>query len=83
MVTKYVSRKPAKEKPPGNLLVLLKQDISITEQIKEVAGVIKEWCPELFKKDEPFPVVRMVKFKEGEIVYEVYKGSARAKAGPV
>ena len=83
MVTKYVPRKPPKEKPPKNILVIIKKGIPITEQIKDVAEAIKKWCPEIFKKDEPYPLVRMVKFKEGEIVYEVTKGSSRAKTGPV
>jgi len=83
MVTSYVPRRPPREKIPKNILLVLKKDIPITEQIKDVAEALRKWCPEIFKKEEPFPIVRMVKFKKGEIVYEVTVGTSRAKTGPV
>ena len=65
------------------MVVVLKKGISLIEQLDYVAGVIKTACPDLFKKTDSFPTVRMVKFKEGDIVYEISQGTSRAKTGPV
>ena len=82
MATKYIARKPPKNEPPQNILVILKKGISITEQINEVASALKNACPEIFKKKDPYPTIRLVKFKEGEITYEITEGKgSRAKVG--
>jgi len=83
MATKYIPRKH-ENIPTKKVLVLLKKGISLRAQIKDTADAIKKWCPEIFRKDDPYPTVRMVKFKEGEIVYEITEGKgSRAKVGPV
>lgn len=82
MVTKYIARK-IKPTLPKKVMVLLKKGYPITTHIQDAAKALKEACPEIFKKDEPYPTVRMVKFKEGEIIYEISQGLSRAKTGPV
>ena len=82
MVTKYIPRKP-KPTVPQEIMVLLYKDYPLRTQIKIAAEALKNTCPEIFKKDDPYPTVRMVKFKEGEILYEIAQGSSRAKTGPV
>lgn len=82
MVTKYISRKP-KPMLPKKVMVLLKKDCSITTHINDAAKALVSACPEIFKKDEPYPSVRLIKFKEGEITYEISQGLSRAKTGPV
>ncbi len=63
--------------------VILKKGYPIGALIEDVASTIKTACPDLFKLEDPFPTVRMVKFKKGEILYEICEGSSRAKTGPV
>jgi len=63
--------------------VILKKGYPIGALIDDVASVIKTACPEIFKKEDPYPTVRMVKFKEGEIIYEIAQGKSRAKTGAV
>ena len=83
MATKYIARKP-QNIPNKKVLVLLKQGISLRDKIKDVAEALKNACPEILKKEDPYPTVRMIKFKEGEIVYEITEGKgSRAKVGPV
>ena len=72
-----------KNKGPRTLRVVRNRDYPIHRQIRQVAAAIKIVCPQIFKKDEPYPIVRMVKFKEGEIIYEISQGLSRAKTGPV
>ena len=63
--------------------VILKKGLPLGALIDDVASVIKTACPDIFKLEDPFPTVRMVKFKEGEIIYEIVQGISRAKTGPV
>lgn len=72
-----------KTKLPKTVTVILKKGYPIGAQIKNAAKALRNACPEIFKKDEPYPTVRMVKFKEGEIIYEISQGLSRAKTGPV
>ena len=83
MVTKYIPRKPPKVIPPtGGILVILKKDDPISKQIKDAADAIKKWCPDIFKKSDPFLTVRMVKITQEEILYEFTEGKgSRAKDG--
>ena len=81
MVTKYIPRK-RKKQTTQLLMILLKKDYPVCAQIKDVAEALKNACPEIFKKDDPYPTVRMDKFKEGEVVYEITEGKgSRAKVG--
>jgi len=82
MVTKYVSRKP-KPMLPMTVKVILEKGSSLTTHISDAARALVTACPEIFKKDEPYPTVRLVKFKEGEIIYEISQGLSRAKTGLV
>lgn len=82
MVTKYVPRQP-KPTLPKRVMVLLKKDYPVAAQISDAATALKNACPEILKKDEPYPTVRLIKFKEGEIIYEISQGLSRAKTGPV
>lgn len=83
MVTKYIPRKAAIMRT-SEILIILKKDLPIGAQVADVAAAIKNACPKIFKKKEPFPTVRMVKFKEDEIVYKITEGKgSRAKVGPV
>jgi len=83
MVTKYIPRKPPKVIPPtGGILVILKKDDPISKQIKDAADAIKKWCPDIFRKSDPFPTLRLIKLKEDEITYELTTGKgSRAKVG--
>ena len=75
--------KMPKTKLPKNVRVILKKDHPIGAHIADAAEALKNACPEIFKKDEPYPTVRLVKFKEGEIIYEISQGLSRAKTGAV
>ena len=83
MVTTYKPKKPPKVIPPsGTILVILKKDYPIGAQIKDAAEAIKLACPDIFKTEPPYPMVRMAKFKAGEIVYEITEGKgSRANVG--
>jgi hypothetical protein len=81
MVTKYIPRKP-KPRLPKTVKVILKKDYPLGKQIDEVATILKKACPDIFKKKEPYPTVRMEKFKGGDIVYEITQGTSKAKTGP-
>jgi len=85
MVTTYIPRKPKKDKTPAEkIIVPLNQNYPIGAQIKDAAEAIKLACLDLFKKEDPYPTVRMVKFKEDEIIYEITTGKgSRAKVGCV
>jgi len=84
MVTTYIPRKPPKVKPVSQtIVVILKKDYPIEAQIKDAAEAIKLACPDIFKKSDPFPTVRMAKITQEEVVYEIYEGISRAKTGPV
>ena len=83
MVTKYVPRKP-KTTLPKTVMVLLKKDYPVTAQISDAAKALRTACPDIFKKSDPYPTVRMAKFKDGEIKYEITEGkSSRTKVGLV
>ena len=82
MVTKYIARK-IKPTLPKKVMVLLKKGYPVAAQISDAATALKNACPEILKKDEPYPTVRLIKFKEGEIIYEISQGLSRAKTGPV
>jgi len=72
MVTTYKPKKPPKIMPPSQtILVILKKDYPIGAQIKDIAKAIKLACPDIFKIQPSFPSVRMAKFKEDEIVYDI------------
>ena len=83
MVTTYKPKKPPKVKPAsGGILVILKKDDPISKQIKDAAEAIKLACPDIFKKSDPFPTLRLIKLKEDEITYELTIGKgSRAKVG--
>ena len=83
MVTTYKPKKPPKVKPAsGGILVILKKDDPISKQIKDAADAIKKWCPDIFRKSDPFPTLRLIKLKEDEITYELTTGKgSRAKVG--
>lgn len=83
MVTTYKPKKPPKVKPvTETIVVILKKDYPISQHIKDAADAIKLFCPDIFKKSDPFPTVRMAKFKEDEITYEITTGKgSRAKVG--
>ena len=68
---------------PKNVKVILKKDCSLVTHIRDAAKALVSACPEIFKKEDPYPTVRMVKFKKGEIVYEISQGLSRAKTGHV
>jgi len=72
-----------KTKLPKTVTVILKKGYPIGAHIADAAKALRTACPEIFKKDEPYPTVRLVKFKEGEIIYEISQGISRAKTGPV
>lgn len=77
-----MGKKKTRQNGDNNLNVVLKKGISTGEQLFYVAGVIKSACPHLFKKTDPYPTVRMVKFGKGEITYEITAGkSSKAKVG--
>ena len=60
------------------------QDLPVSKQIQMVAESLKSSCPNIFKKDDPYPTLRMVQFKEDKIVYEITEGKAsRAKVSSV
>lgn len=60
------------------------QDLPISKQIQMIAESLKFSCPDIFKQDDPYPTLRMVAFKEDEIVYEITEGKAsRAKVASV
>lgn len=60
------------------------KDLPLHRQIKMVAESLQVSCPNINKKDDPYPTVRMVEFKEDKIVYEITEGKAsRAKVGYV
>ena len=82
MVTKYIPRK-LKTMLPITVKVILKKDCSLVTHIRDAARALVSACPEIFKKDEPYPTVRLVKFKKGEIIYEISQGLSRAKTGAV
>lgn len=76
--------KKGKKIPPEKIIVLLNKGYPIGAHIKQAADAIKQWCPDIFKQDDPYPTVRMVKYKEGEIVYEITQGKgSRAKVSYV
>jgi len=83
MVTTYKPKKPPKVKPAsGGILVIRKKDDPISKQIKDAADAIKKWCPDIFRKSDPFPTLRLIKLKEDEITYELTTGKgSRAKVG--
>ena len=84
MVTTYKPKKPPKVKPVSEtILVILKKDVPISEQIKDAAEAIKLACPDIFKIEPPYPTVRMAKKTLEEVVYEIYGGTSKAKTGPV
>ena len=68
---------------PKTVKVILKKDCSLVTHIRDAAKALVSACPEIFKKEDPYPTVRMVKFKKGEIVYEISQGLSRAKTGHV
>ena len=72
-----------KTKLPKTVKVILKKGYPVTVHIADAAKALRNACPEIFKKDEPYPTVRLIKFKEGEIIYEISQGLSRAKTGPV
>ena len=72
-----------KTKLPKTVKIILKKDRSLMGNISYAAKALVNACPEILKKDEPYPTVRLIKFKEGEIVYEISQGLSRAKTGPV
>lgn len=79
MATEYIARKKREKEPPQFVAVIRKKEYPIEAQIKEAAEAIKKWCPEIFKQDDPYPTVRMVKFKEDEIVYEITEGKKASR----
>ena len=85
MTEEYIRRKGNKGKV-STLSILRNgmKDLPISKQIEEAARAIKDACPEIFKKEDPYPTVRMVTFKEDEVIYEITEGkSSRAKVGAV
>jgi len=78
-----MGKKKTKQSKETKIIVLLKKEMSLTEKLDYTAGVIKTACPDLFKLTDPYPTVRMVKYKEGQIIYEIAEGTSRAKTGPV
>lgn len=48
----------------------------ITVQIALAATFINEMCPNIHKKEDPYPTARLAKFTEDEIVYEITEGKA-------
>ena len=72
-----------KRKLPKTVKVILKKGYPIGAHIADAAKALVSACPEIFKIDEPYPTVRLIKFKEGEIIYEISQGLSRAKTGPV
>ena len=83
MVTTYKPKKPPKVKPVSQTIVVnLNKECTISEQIKDAAEAIKLACPDIFKKSDPFPTVRMAKITQEEVVYEITTGKgSRAKVG--
>ena len=73
--------KMPKTKLPKTVKVILKKDYSLTTHIRDAAKALVNACPEIFKKDEPYPTARLVKFGKGEVVYEIFTGSSKAKTG--
>ena len=72
-----------KTKLPKTVTVLLKKDYPIGAQINDAAKALRNACPDIFKLTDLCPVVHMIKFKEGEIIYEISQGLSRTKAGLV
>jgi hypothetical protein len=72
-----------KTKLPKTVTVILKKGYPIGAHIADAAKALVNACPEIFKKDEPYPNVSMVKYKEDEIIYEITQGTSRAKTGLV
>ncbi|MCG7851775.1 MAG: hypothetical protein MIO92_04560 [Methanosarcinaceae archaeon] len=85
MVTTYKPKKPPKVKPvTGTVIISRKLDDPVSKQIKDGAEAIKLACPDIFKKKDPFPTVRLAKMTQEEIAYEVTDGrGSRAKVGCV
>ena len=79
MVTTYIPRKPKDPVRPQFIAVKRKKGYPIGAQIKEAAEAIQKWCPNIFKQDEPYPTVRLNRFKEDEIVYEITEGTKRSR----
>ena len=79
MVTTYSPRKPKDPPPPEIIVVIRKKDHPIGAQIKDAAKAIKKGCPDIFKQEEPYPTVRLAKFKEDKIVYEITEGTKRSR----
>ena len=71
-----------KDNQDTKIHIILKKGCPIGAQIADVAEAIKKHCPDLFKKTDPYPTLRMVKFNGGEITYEITRGkSSSVKAG--
>ena len=60
------------------------QKAGIAQKISHVAGYIKSRCPDIFSQRSDSPIVRMTKYTEDKITYEITKGAdERDKPDPV
>ena len=61
---------------------------NIAAEIRYAAETLKAECPEQFKlivggKENDVPLIRLLKYQKGEMVYEIIEGNSRAQVGYV
>lgn len=74
-MTKYIARtEETKSKSTVTVPINTIKELPIGEQLKAVAKLLKLACPEIFRKFDPYPTLRMTTFNKEKIIYEITEG---------
>lgn len=74
-MTKYIAREEgARSKSQVTIPRNTIEKLPIGEQLKAVAKLLKLACPQIFRRFDPYPTLRMTTFNKEKITYEITEG---------